>query len=60
MFVDVESRVMSKSLFVMFLRPGDSQEMIRNNLGKQERNSGKYEKIDIRRPHVLWPGGSLG
>ena len=50
---------MAKSLFVMFLKPGDNQEMIRNNPGKQETNSEKYEKNDIRRPHVLWPGGSL-
>ena len=51
---------MSKSLFVMFLRPGDNQEMIRDNPGKQETNSEKNEKFDIRGSHVVWPGGSLG
>ena len=51
---------MSKSLFVMFLRPGDNQEMIRDNPGKQETNSEKYENFDIRGPHVVWPGGSVG
>ena len=30
---------MSKPLFVMFLRPGDNEEMIRDNPGKQETNS---------------------
>ena len=51
--------MVSKSLFVMFLTPGDNQEMMRDKQEKQETNSEKYEKIDILRPHVLWPGGSV-
>ena len=59
MFADFESRMMSKSLVVMFLKPGDNQEMSRDNPGKEETISEKYEKIGIGRPHVLWLGGSV-
>ena len=50
---------MSKSLFVMVLKPADNQEMIRENPGKQDTNSENMEKNYIRRPHALRLGGSL-
>ena len=36
--------MVSKSLFVMFLTPGDNQGMIRDNLGKQETKAEECEK----------------
>ena len=45
---------MSESLFVMFRRPGDNQEMIRDNPGKQETNSEKMENSTFE--GLMWCG----
>ena len=59
MFVEFES-LGDVKIIVCDVSEAWDQERIRNNPGKQETNSEKFEKIYIRRPHVVWPGGSVG